>query len=152
MRGNNAFNAYSHNSLMDMKKFFVSGVLSGIVIAIIWMLTNVLVSIIWPTYDVLKLGGMRLTCDPVMLLFFFYPWIYGFIMTYAYQKIESVFKGSYVNKGKAFGLLMWLVIVIPSAFVVYTSMDYPIAFTFNQIIGGLIQMLAAGIVIAWVNK
>lgn len=133
---------------MDTKKFLISGFFAGLVIFFISLIFGFLVPIFLP-YNVLELGGMRAATDPVMLLFFLHYWVYGFAMAFVYPHFSNaITKGTYIDKGKLFGFLMWLVATLPSAFVVYTSMDYPIGFTFSQLVGGLIYMLLAGIVIA----
>ena len=47
--------------------------------------------------------------------------------------------------GKAFGLFVWLLYGLPSAFIVYSSMTYPIGFTVNSLLGSLLYLVAAGI-------
>jgi hypothetical protein len=69
-------------------------------------------------------------------------------MAFAYTYAKGSLKGNYMKKGEKFGLIMWIVVSIPSAFLVFTSMDYPIGFTVNSIVGPLIYMLAVGAVIA----
>jgi hypothetical protein len=49
-------------------------------------------------------------------------------------------------------LLGWVVYGIPSAFIVFSSMDYPIGFTVNSVIGSLLYMLGAGITITRLSK
>lgn len=133
---------------MDTKKFLVSGILAGIVITIVSYIMSAIVGAIWP-YDVLSLGGMRNATDPIMLLFFLHPWVLGFALSYAYPYVEKNLKGDNSRKGRKFGFLMWLVVSIPSAFLVYSSMNYPVGFTVSSVVGSLLYMLAAGVTIAW---
>ncbi|MFH1663831.1 MAG: hypothetical protein ABH986_03420 [archaeon] len=130
---------------MDLKKFLLSGIAAGIAIWIISFVFDSLVSIAFP-YNILELGGMRSIEDPLMLLFFLNPFVLSFAMTIVYPFLKL--EGNYLSKGKTFGLLVWLVAGIPSAFIVYTSMTYPIGFTISSFIGSLLYMLGAGIVIA----
>jgi hypothetical protein len=102
---------------------------------------------------VLNLGGMRsATTDPIMILFFVYPWVLAFAMTCVYLKIEGLLEGDWMAKGKQFGCIIWVVAGIPSAFLVWSSMNYPIGFTINSLVGSLLYMIAGGIVIAWSNN
>jgi len=134
-----------------MKKFLMSGILAGIAIFVVWLVMGMIISMIWP-YNILELGGMRAAADPMMMLFFLHPFVFGFAMAFVYPYVAGSLKGEYMDKGKMFGLLMWLVAGIPSAFVVFTSMNYPIGFTINSVVGSFIYMLIAGIAIAWANK
>lgn len=136
---------------MNWKKFIISGILAGIAISIITYIVSAVVTAILP-YDIFSLGGIRAVTDPVMLLYFIYPWVFGFALSYAYQFFEKSLKGSWSSKGIRFGLLMWLVVGIPSAFMVYSSMNYPIGFTLDSFLGSLLCELGAGITIAWCHK
>ena len=133
------------------KKFLISGILAGIVIEILSMIISTVMQALG-NYNVLALGGMRNISDPIMALFFVYPFVLGFAMTYVYSKMEKQLKGSYVDKGKSFGLITWILAGLPSAFLVWSSMNYPIGFTISSLIGSLIYMPCAGIVIAWAHK
>ena len=132
---------------MKLKQILIGGILAGIVIEVISMAVSWLAQSIW-NYDVLKLAGMRTINDPVSILFFVYPWVLGFALVCVYSYFEKALEGNYVAKGWKFGLLMWIVVSISSAFLVFASMDYPIGFTVNSLIGPLIYMLVTGIVIA----
>jgi len=133
------------------KKFLISGILAGIVIEILSMIISTVMQALG-NYNVLALGGMRNISDPIMALFFVYPFVLGFAMTYVYSKMEKQLKGSYVDKGKSFGLITWILAGLPSAFLVWSSMNYPIGFTISSLIGSLIYIPCAGIVIAWAHK
>lgn len=132
---------------MKLKQILIGGVLAGIVIEVISMTVSWLAQSIW-NYDVLELAGMRTINDPVSILFFVYPWVLGFALVCVYSYFEKALEGNYIAKGWKFGLLMWVVVSISSAFLVFASMDYPIGFTVNSIIGPLIYMLVTGIVVA----
>jgi len=136
---------------MDLRRFLLSGILGGVAIWIIGIILSIVVMQIWP-FDVLALGGMRAIGDPIMLLYFLHPFVLAFALSYIYPMLEKNFKGSYMDKGKCFGIAMWIVVSIPSAFLVYSSMNYPIGFTVQSVVGSLLYMLAAGIVIARINK
>jgi len=133
---------------MKLKQILIGGVLAGILIEVISMAISWLAQSIWD-YDVLKLLGMRETAtDPIAILYFVYPWVLGFALVCVYSYFEKALEGNYVAKGWKFGLLMWIVVSISSAFLVFASMDYPVGFTVNSVIGPLIYMLVTGIVIA----
>jgi hypothetical protein len=132
---------------MKLKQILIGGILAGVVIEVISMAVSWLAQSIWQ-YNVLELPGMRTVKDPVAILFFVYPWVLGFALVCVYSYFEKALEGNYVAKGWKFGLLMWFVVSISSAFLVFASMDYPIGFTVNSLIGPLIYMPVTGIVIA----
>lgn len=132
----------------SLKKFVVSGIVGGIAFYIIWLIVNFLLrSALWP-YDILSLGGMRSVNDPVMLLFFLYPFVFSFAMAAAYPMVASALKGNFVAKGKAFGFLVWLLAGLPNAFLVFSSMNYPWGFFIEGFVGSFFYLLAAALAIA----
>lgn len=132
---------------MNLGKVLIGGLLGGIVIFVVWMVVSVVVQAVAP-YDVLKLGGMRAKDDPVMLLFFMHPWVISFAMAILYDNVGKAVEGGCIGKGLKFGLLSWLMTSIPSVFIVFTSMNYPLAFTAASLLGSFFYMLAAGVTTA----
>ena len=132
---------------MKWKQIIVGGIVSGIVILIIDLIFSWLTQTIWQ-YNVLELSGMRTIDDPIAILFFVYPWVLGFALSIVYSHLGKALNGNSISKGLKFGLLMWIAIGFTSAFLVFSSMDYPIGFTVNTIISSLIYILLASIVIS----
>ena len=136
---------------MNIKKILIAGILAGIVIEIIALIIGTIVQAIWP-FNIFEFGGMRAMNDPIMLLFFLQPWVISFAMAIVYSYVGKATDGNVIWKGKKFGLLVWLVSSVPSVFVVYVSMNYPIGFTINQVVGSFFYMIGAGITVARVME
>lgn len=132
---------------MKIKQILVGGILSGIGIFIVSWIFSLLTQNIWQ-YNVMELAGMRSIDDPICILYFVYPWVLGFILSFAYPYFVKGLDGTYITKGWKFGLLMWILVGITSAFLVFSSMDYPIGFTVNSVFGSLLDMLVAGFIIS----
>lgn len=130
----------------DAKKIVIGGIAAGLAILIVSFIVDSIIVAVLP-YDVLTLGGMRNPQDPMMLFFFAHPWVLGFAMSIAFQKFKGSFRSSGWCRGKAFGLYVWLLAGLPSAFIVYTSMNYPPGFTASSLVGSLLYMVAAGLVL-----
>jgi len=131
---------------MKGKQVFVGGIVAGVIIFAISWIFSWLTQTIWQ-YNVLELAGMRGVDDPISILYFIYPWVLGFSLACTYSYVYNAFDGGVVSKGWKFGILMWIVVSITSAFLVFSSMNYPIGFTVNSVFGPLVYMLAAGIVL-----
>ena len=129
---------------LDAKKIFIGGVAAGAAILVVSFIVDSVITALLP-YNMLELGGMRSPEDPLMLLFFLHPWVLGFGMSTAFQKFKPAFRSTGWCRGKAFGIYVWLLAGLPSAFIVYTSMNYPIGFTASSLLGSLLYMAAAGI-------
>ena len=129
------------------KQIIIASIIVGFIIIFIDIIFGELIQFFW-SYDIFDLGGMREIDDPLMLLFFVHPWILGFALTFVYSYFQKALDGTYIGKGIKFGFLMWIVIFVPNAFLVYTSMNYPFGFTVNSVVPPLIYMLLSGIIIA----
>lgn len=131
----------------DLKKVVLGGLAAGLAIFLISWAVSMVVQLVLP-FDIFALGGMREAEDPLMAFYFAYPWVLGFAMSIAYAKFKDAFKVKGVRRGKAFGLYVWVLAGLPNAFLVFTSMNYPIGFTVNSVLGSLFYMVAAGVVLA----
>jgi hypothetical protein len=131
---------------MDFKKIMISGIISGIVILVVSTITSSFFQAVF-SYNVLELDGMRQINDPIMTLFFVFPWVIGFAMAILYDYTKACFKGKTIQKTTRLGLLSWAMYGIPSTFIVFSSMNYPIGFTINSLVGSLIYLLIGASVI-----
>ena len=136
---------------LETKSIVVSGIVAGIVVLVLSMIISTVTQALF-NYSVLSLAGMRSVNDPVSLLFFLFPFVVALAVAILYDFTKKSFQGTVMRKGIMLGLLGWIVCGIPSAFIVFSSMDYPIGFTINSVIGPLIYMLGAGITITKLSK
>lgn len=136
---------------LETKTIVISGIVAGIVILVLSMIVSTATQALFD-YNVLTLAGMRSVNDPVSILFFLHPFVVGLAMAILYDFAKKSFTGTVIRKGIVLGLLGWIVYGIPSAFIVFSSMDYPIGFTVNSVIGSLVYMLGAGITITRLSK
>jgi hypothetical protein len=136
---------------LETKTIVVSGIVAGIVVLVLSMIVSTTTQAVF-AYNVLTLTGMRSVNDPVSILFFLHPFVVGLAMAILYDFAKKSFTGTAMRKGVVLGLLGWTVYGIPSAFIVFSSMDYPIGLAVNSVIGSLVYMLGAGITIAKLSK
>jgi hypothetical protein len=136
---------------LETKTVVVSGITAGIVVLVLSMMISAASQALF-RYNVLSLAGMRSVSDPVSLLFFLFPFVIALAVAILYDFTKKSFTGTTLGKGIMLGLLGWIVYGIPSAFIVFSSMDYPIGFTVNFVVGSLIYMLGAGITITKLSK
>ncbi|HEC81166.1 MAG TPA: hypothetical protein ENI42_01900 [Thermoplasmatales archaeon] len=136
---------------MRWKQVLVGGVVAGVIVEVVGLAFSWLTQVIGQ-YNMLELAGMRGVDDPIAVLFFVYPWVLGFALSYVYSCFEKALEGDSTAKGWKFGLLMWIVISVPSAFLVFVSMNYPFGFTVNSVISPLIYMPVAGVAVAKIHE
>lgn len=91
--------------------------------------------------------------DPLMQLFFAYPFILGLSLAFVWNKINSTIPGRTVfSKGLSFGLGVFLVSTIPGMFVTYTSFQVSPAMVLSWTVSGLLTSVIAGWILAKFNK
>jgi hypothetical protein len=136
---------------LDIKKVIVSGTAAGFVALVISMVLSFAFQALFD-YDIMSLPGMRSVNDPVSILFFLHPFVLALAMAALYDCTKKAFAGTVLRKGLTLGLLTWMVYGIPSAFIVFSSMTYPLGFTMNSVFGTLACTIGAGITIAKLHK
>ena len=142
---------------MNWARFIAAGIAAGVAIEIVYLIVGAITQLVTP-YNILSLGGMGATSDPLLLLFLAAPWVLGFALVIFYCATKDAFKGTPRHKTIKLGLLAWLLHTIPHAFTSFTifaSVAYQTDFFINQIcqiFGGLIGLLIAAAAIVWLMK
>jgi hypothetical protein len=133
---------------MEWKKIFIAGIAGGILLFIAQFVFSMVGNLIAP-YDIFAIGSMRKASDPVMLLFYAYPFVLSFTSAVVFDQVKDGLTPSCCGgAGLAFGLLLLLLITVPSMFVIYSSMDYPRGFYVANILFGAIGFPAVGMLYA----
>jgi len=132
---------------MNARKIAVAGLTGGTLLFILLFGLNVIMNQLI-AYDIAKFNGMRPMDDPVMMLFFIYPFVLAFAAAYVFDIVHPALPGSGMQKGVSFGVLLLVIVAIPSNFAMYTSMDWPITFYIGNLIWAAIGFLLAGIIFA----
>lgn len=132
---------------MNTKNIAIAGIAGGTLLFVLLFGLNVIMNQVIP-YDPAQFHGMRPMEDPVMLLFFAYPFVVAFAAAYLYDLLHPVLAGSVMQKGFAFAIVLLVVIAIPSEFAMYTSMDWPVTFYIGNLIWSVAGFLSTGILFA----
>ncbi|MDD1663897.1 MAG: hypothetical protein LUQ32_00935 [Methanomicrobiales archaeon] len=132
---------------MDGKKIFTAGIAGGILLFIAQFAFSLIGNLIAP-YDIFTIGGMRASDDPVMLLFFAYPFVLSFASAIAFDRVKDALKGSCGGAGLTFGLILFLLVTVPGMFVIFSSMNYPLGFYIGNLLVGIIGFPAVGMLYA----
>jgi uncharacterized membrane protein YraQ (UPF0718 family) len=120
-----------------IRKIVLAGLSGGIVLLIGVFIADAIAQLVAP-YTITELGGMRTVQDPVMMLFFFYPVIFGLIAAVVWDAIRPAFTGTDLQKALQYAGILFILVVIPNTIVIWTSMTYPIGFHLSNILAGLI--------------
>jgi len=132
---------------MSVKTVLFAGILGGIWLFIITFLGSNAGTMSAP-YDIMTLGGMRSVNDPVLALFFLYPFVLSFTSAVVFGMVRTSLEGTDIRRGLLFGLVMILLVMIPSLYVIYTSMTYPRGFFIGSVFTDVIGFPVLGILYA----
>jgi hypothetical protein len=134
---------------MTIKKVVLLGLLVGLVNFIAQMLISKIFGIIFPAVNAeyQNTNLFRAFNDPLMLLFFVYPFVQGIILAWFWNKTKNIF-GENLKGGINFGITYWIVATIPGMFATYSSMPYSLAIVTSWLLGGLVSGILAGIIFA----
>lgn len=137
-----------------MKKVILSGVAAGVVVLIASMVLSKIFGALMPSLQAeYQAGIFRPWNDPLMSLYFLYPFVLGIVLAWVWDKTKSVVKGeNAVKKGINFGLAYWIVASIPGMLITYSSFVVSLSMILSWTISGLVSAILAGIVFAKINK
>ena|GEM_PF-2396884 len=136
---------------MNWKKIVVSTVLNGIVLLLVLVAVQQLAIAINPNFNPSSLKGMRSPNDPILVFYFAYPWVLALALSIAFSFFHRSFGHLPIFKqGVHFGLIVWMLICLPNAFLLYTSMDYGETFFLANTLSYFISFIIAGIVASFV--
>ncbi|MBP1929523.1 hypothetical protein J2741_002070 [Methanolinea mesophila] len=132
---------------IPVKAVLAAGILGGIWLFIMTYLGSNAGTMTAP-YDIMTIGGMRGETDPVLAFFFLYPFVLSFTSAIVFGMVRTSLEGPDIRQGLHFGLIMILLVMVPSLYVIYTSMTYPPGFFIGSLFTDLIGFPVLGILYA----
>lgn len=114
-------------------------------------LSGYLVNLVLPV-DINQYAGMRPMNDPVMNLFYLYPFVIAFATALVFDIVRGCLNGSAIQKGLMFGGILLAVMTVPSLYVMYTSMTWPLDFYVSTAIWEIVSFPLIGVMYAKVWK
>lgn len=136
-----------------MKKIFWTGLVAGIAMVIVNMALNPIFDAIFPGLKESYMNPVfRPWEDPIMMLFFLYPIVLGFGLSFVWDKTKQLFEKGACQNGINFGLIYFCVSGIPAFLINFSSFNLPLVMILTWTIMGLINGLVAGCVLARLNR
>lgn len=137
-----------------MKKVILSGLVAGAAMLVVGLGVGYLLMLVFPglqaEYENTSL--FRSWEDPIMSLYFAYPFVTGLILAWVWNKVKKVFAGkAWAKRGLSFGFAYW-VVTIPGMLISYASFPLSLLMVVSWTISGLLQALCAGPILAAMNK
>jgi hypothetical protein len=132
---------------MNAKNIATGGISAGFVLLILMVISGYLVNMVLPT-DISRYGGMRAMNDPVMNLFYLYPFVIACAAAIIFDIVKGCLDGTQVRKGLMFGAMLICIMTIPSLYVMYTSMTWPVDFYVSTLLFEIVSFPLMGILFA----
>ncbi|OGG10828.1 hypothetical protein A3J20_02970 [Candidatus Gottesmanbacteria bacterium RIFCSPLOWO2_02_FULL_42_29] len=129
--------------------------LAGTANLILGFVLNWIFAIIFPSITREYMTGslFRPWTDPLMTVYFLYPYILGFSMAYFWPIIEKNLKGKDVlSKAGEFAKLYFIIATVPGMFITYTSFNISLLMVCVWALTGFLQAFLYGLVFFKVNK
>lgn len=135
-------------------KIILPGLIAGVINLILGMALSFLFMRMFPavSVDYNNASLVRPFADPLMTVFFLYPFILGVILAWAWDKSKSLFSGTWQKRGIYFGLAISLISTVPGMFVSYTTFPLSLITIISWTISGFICAVVAGMIFAKVNN
>jgi len=128
-----------------MKKVVIPGIVAGLLMAVVGMGYSMLMGKLFPAImaEYSNTAIFRPWKDPLMQLFFAYPFVLGLALAYVWDKV----------KGSMGGLILgyFLVAIIPGMLISYSSFHVSLLMTINWTLGSLVNVLVAVLVLKKMN-
>jgi hypothetical protein len=136
-----------------MKKIIWPGILAGIAMLVIGMAVSYLFMIL-PSVaaDYSNSSIMRSWSDPLMSLFFLYPFVLGIALAWVWNRTKNLFKGNTWKRGLKFGFAYLIIATIPGMLISYSSFPLSLWTIISWIVSGFVNAVVAGLIFAKMNK
>ncbi|MBU0907108.1 MAG: hypothetical protein KKE05_03025 [Nanoarchaeota archaeon] len=136
-----------------MKKIILPGLLAGLLMLIVGFVVSWVFGLIFPGLNAEYASGIfRAWQDPIMMLYFLYPFVLGICFAGVWGLSKGKFKGTLWQRGAKFGLFVWAVFSIPGMLVTYSSFVVSLTMIFSWLVMGLANGVVAGWVFAKMNR
>lgn len=138
-----------------MKNIIVAGLLAGFAMLVLAMAVGLLINSVLPSvateYENTNL--FRSWSDPIMSLYFLYPFFLGIALAWAWDKTKGVIgEGSIWVRGSRFARSFWIISALPGILMSYSSFPISLAMSLTWLLSSLVQLLCAGFIYARMIK
>jgi hypothetical protein len=124
-----------------MKNKYLLGLVMGILLLAVTMIVSMVFGLLFPNLAAEYVNpAFRPWSDPLMMAFYSYPIVFGFIVTWLWLKTKKSWKS-----GMEFGLSMGLYSTIPSFIVNYSSFTFSLEMVLSWVLSTLVSMVVVGL-------
>ena len=124
-----------------------NGLITGIILLALSFLLTFGLDAIWPSYArEFQTAMFRPWNDPLMMAFFFYPFILGFVSYYLWTMLSKQFKGAWIKRAFEFAKIYFIIATIPGMFITLTTFNISFLMVGVWTVTGFVEAFIAGLV------
>ena len=134
-----------------MKNKIIYGLLAGLAMLIVGLAISQVFSRIFPgiNAEYANAAIFRPWTDPLMQLYFLYPFVLGIILAFFWGMVNGMIKGNNIwLKGINFGLGYFVLAGIPGMLISYATFQVSLILIISWLVSGLINGIVAGWIFA----
>jgi hypothetical protein len=137
-----------------MKKIFIPGLVAGIASLAAAMIVGYLFGFILPSLnqEYTNEQMFRPWSDPLMSLYFIYPFLLGFALAWVWEKTKALFTKTYFSNALNLTLIYWIISTIPGMIMSISSFKISVIMVLTWTISAFIQLLVLSLIILGMNK
>src|SRR3989344_6865345 len=126
------------------------GLIAGLANLVVMLVMMWLIGIAFPSVmqEYKNTSIFRPFDDPLMMIYFAYPFILGFALLYLWNILQKNLSGDAFTKALQFTKIIFIVATIPGMFISYTSFQVSFLMIVMWTVTGLIKAFVAGYVFA----
>ncbi|MFH1181745.1 MAG: hypothetical protein V1702_02200 [Candidatus Woesearchaeota archaeon] len=132
-----------------MKKVLI-GLLAGVVMLIVGFGFNMLFDFVFPVAaaEYQNPAIFRPWSDPLMMLYFIYPFVLGIALSFFWAMAKGMFKGGVWERAAKLAFMYFIIATIPGMLMSYSSFQVSLLLILSWTINGFLSVFAAGVVFA----
>ena len=129
------------------------GLIAGLANLIVGLIMTWFIGMLFPSViqEYKNTSIFRPFDDPLMMVYFGYPFIWGFAAAYLWNLLEKHLTGNVTNKALQFAKIYFIIATIPGMFISYTSFQLSFLMIVMWTVTGFIEAFVAGYIFAKVK-
>jgi hypothetical protein len=134
-----------------MKKIILSGLLAGVVLLILSIVSLYVTIWAFPTLAAQYYDPAFDTQAGRYMIYYAHPFVIALALSWFWNRFKGVLTGGFLTRGIEFGLVYALIAIFPVMWLIYSAMSVSLAMVATWWVFGLLQGMVAGLVFEKLN-
>lgn len=134
-----------------MKKIILSGLIAGVVLLILSILSLYATIYFFPTLAAQYYDPAFDSQSGRYMIYYAHPFVIGLALAWFWDRFKTVLKGSNLTRGLEFGVVYALIAIFPAMWITYSALSVSLAMVSTWLVFGLLQGVVAGLVFEKLN-